>query len=235
MGAAAHFLTTDGWQLETGRTMKADDVAAYLKEHTEFFEHYAELLAEIYIPHPHGGRAIPITERQILTLRDKNKQLEAKLREVLQFGEENDAIGEKVHRLSIALLVASDIRAALNSVYLNLREDFAVPHVALRLWKRDAHADFPEFRPLNEASREFAASLANPHCGSHAWVDTAGLFGEAATHLRSFSYIPLRQGETFGLLALGSEDPQRFYPEMGTVYLKRLGELIAAAMYRHLK
>jgi uncharacterized protein YigA (DUF484 family) len=61
-------------------------------------------------------------------------------------------------------------------------------------------------------------------------VDTATLSGEAAQHLRSFSYVPLRDGEVFGLLALASEDPQRFYPDMGTLYLKRIGELIATAL-----
>ena len=30
--------------------MKSEEVAAYLKEHPEFFEEYADLLAEIYIP-----------------------------------------------------------------------------------------------------------------------------------------------------------------------------------------
>ena len=55
--------------------MKPEEVAAYLKEHSEFFEQYADLLSEIYIPHPHGGRAIPISERQILTLREKNRQI----------------------------------------------------------------------------------------------------------------------------------------------------------------
>jgi len=213
--------------------MKPDEVAAYLKEHPEFFELYADLLGEIYVPHPHGGRAIPITERQIVTLRDKNKQLEGKLREVLRFGEENDAISEKVHRLSVALLAASDIRGVLNSVYLSLREDFEVPHVALRVWRANAHAGLPEFKPLSAASREFAASLANPHCGGHAVVDTVSLFGEAAARLRSFSHIPLRERETFGVLVLASEDPQRFYPEMGTLYLKRLGGLVGAAIARH--
>ena len=43
------------------------EVAAFLEAHPEFFEEYADLLADIYIPHPHGGRAIPISERQILT------------------------------------------------------------------------------------------------------------------------------------------------------------------------
>ena len=215
--------------------MKPEEVAAWLKEHPEFFEHYAEQLANITIPHPHGGRAIPISERQTLTLREKAKQLEGKLRELIQFGEENDAIGEKVHRLSATLLAASDMRGVLNAVYLNLREDFTVPHVALRVWRANNHADLPEFKPVSDASREFAASLANPYCSAHAMVDTAGLFGEAAAHLRSFSYMPLRDSETFGLLALASEDAQRFYPEMGTLYLKRLGELVGAAIARHLK
>ncbi|HEU0290683.1 MAG TPA: DUF484 family protein [Burkholderiales bacterium] len=215
--------------------MKAEEVAAWLKEHPEFFEEHADQLAEITIPHPHGGRAIPISERQTLTLREKSRQLEGKLRELIQFGEENDAIGEKVHRISAALLAASDIRGVLNTIHLNLREDFAVPHVALRVWRANSHADLPEFRPVSSASREFAASLSNPHCSAHAMADTAGLFGEASVHLRSYSYVALRDSETFGLLALASEDPQRFYPEMGTLYLKRLGELVGAAIARNLK
>jgi len=34
------------------------------------------------------------------------------------------------------------------------------------------------------------------------------------------------------LLALASEDAQRFYPEMGTLYLQRLGEVAAASLLR---
>jgi uncharacterized protein YigA (DUF484 family) len=214
--------------------MKPDDVAAFLKDNPEFFEHYADLLSEIYIAHPHGGRAVSISERQILTLREKNKQLENKLRDVIQYGEENDAISEKVHRISIALLGTTDIRGVLNAVYLSLREDFAVPHVALRAWCANGEPDLGEFAPVSEASREFTISLTHPYCSSRPMVDTASLFGEAGAHLRSFSYVPLRNGETFGLLALASEDPQRFYPEMGTLYLKRLGELIGAAIVRNL-
>jgi uncharacterized protein YigA (DUF484 family) len=60
------------------------------------------------------------------------------------------------------------------------------------------------------------------------------LFGEAAPQLKSFSVIALNSGEPVGVLALASEDAQRFYPEMGTVYLQRIGELTAAALTRHL-
>jgi uncharacterized protein YigA (DUF484 family) len=212
--------------------MNSEDVAAYLKEHPEFFEHYAEMVAEIHIPHPHGGRTIPISERQILTLREKSKQLEGKLREIIQFGEDNDAIGEKMHRITLALLGTNDVAAVLHVTEFNLREDFSVPHVALRVWR--GTADLPAFQPASDATRGFAAGLAHPHCCALAAADTAALFGESAPLLKSFAYIGLRDGESFGLLALASEDPHRFYPEMGTIFLSRLGDIISAALGRHL-
>ena len=41
-----------------------------------------------------------------------------------------------------------------------------------------------------------------------------------------------RDGLTFGVVALASEDPKRFYPEMGTLYLQRIGELLSHALWR---
>jgi len=211
--------------------MTPDAVATYLKDHPEFFEQYADLLADIYLPHPHGGRAIPISERQILTLRERCRQLEAKLRDVIRFGEENDAIGEKVQRLSIALLAMRDLATLANAVSFNLREDFAIPHVALRTWGGDA----PGIAAASAAVREYASTLTTPYCGGHVPAGVAAdLFGEAAPQLKSFSVITLRAAEPFGVLALASEDAQRFYPEMGTVFLKRIGELTETALARHL-
>ena len=113
--------------------MRADDVARYLRENPDFFESYADMLAEITVPHPHGGRAIPLSDRQMLGLREKSRALESRLTELLQIGEENDAIGEKVHRLTLALLAAPDAATLLNAINFNLREDFAIPHIAMRL------------------------------------------------------------------------------------------------------
>lgn len=215
--------------------MTPEAVVTYLKQHPEFFEEQAEFLSTIMIPHPHGGRAIPLSERQILTLRDKSKQLEDKLRELIVFGEQNDAIGEKLHRLTLALVAGRDVEAVVAALYFNLREDFAVPHIVLRLWPDGAHAQLPAFDAVSAAARDFTESLSNPYCSAHAMVDTAEWFGEAATHLRSFAYVALKNGQSFGLLAMASEDAQRFYPEMGTLYLKRLGEVTAAALRGCLK
>ena len=51
--------------------MDASAVAEYLKRNPRFFEDYADVVAQIFVPHPHGGHAIPIAERQILALRDR--------------------------------------------------------------------------------------------------------------------------------------------------------------------
>src|SRR5687768_16816332 len=114
--------------------MTSDDVARFLRSHPQFFDQHADLLESIQVPHPYGGRAIPLAERQTLALRDKVKLLESKLSELIRFGEENDVISEKVHRLSVALVGAPDFPALAHALYFHLREDFAVPHVAMRVW-----------------------------------------------------------------------------------------------------
>jgi len=215
--------------------MKADEIARYLQDNPKFFDEYAELLAQLCIPHPHGGRAISITERQILTLREKARQLETKLGELIRFGEENDAIGEKVHRLAVALAGAPGLAAVLRALYFHLGEDFAVPHVALRLWNAAPREGQPEFAPVGEQTRIFAAGLAHPFCGANAGFEAAAWFGEAGGNVRSVALVALRrEAETIGLLALGSEDVQRFYPEMGTHFLDHVGGLAGAALVRAL-
>jgi uncharacterized protein YigA (DUF484 family) len=210
--------------------MNADDIAQFLRTHPEFFDRHPDLLEAIYVPHPHGGRAIPLAERQILTLREKAKLLEAKLGELIRFGEDNDAIGEKVHRLSLALLGARDFRSAANALYFHLREDFAVPHVALRVWEREGLAGEAEAEPVGEALRELVATLGAPQCGPAAASPYLAVFRQAQEHIRSLAVVPLGQTRPVGLLALGSEDPRRFYAEMGTLYLRRIGELTAGAL-----
>ena len=49
--------------MDSDEAMDASAVADYLKDNPAFFEQYADLLAEIFVPHPHGGRAIPIARR----------------------------------------------------------------------------------------------------------------------------------------------------------------------------
>jgi uncharacterized protein YigA (DUF484 family) len=217
----------------------ADDVARYLQANPKFFEDYHDLLAHLHVPHPHGGRAISITERQILTLREKSRSMEHKLAELIRFGEENDAIGEKVHRLGLGLMAAENYETLVQALYALLNEDFAVPHVAMRLWNTVLTREGPEFAPVSDETHAFAGELSRPYCGTAGDLEAHSWFrreeGDGGERVRSVALIPLkREAQTVGLLALGSEDPQRFYAEMGTLYLSRIGEMVSVALLREL-
>jgi len=210
--------------------MTAEEVAQFFRTHPQFFDQHPELLESIYVPHPYGGRAIPLAERQILSLRERIKVLEAKLAELLKFGEDNDAISEKVHRLAAGLVAARDFAAAAQALQFHMREDFSVPHVALRLWGRPLPAGAPEAEGVTDELRARVDAMGAPQCGPAAASPFLAWFGDAREHIRSLALVPLGQTQAFGLLALGSEDAQRFYAEMGTLYLRRIGELTAAAL-----
>jgi len=214
--------------------LTADEVAEFLKQNPGFFENHVDVLINLQIPHPHGGRAVSIGERQLVAVREKSKLLEDKLRELIQFGEENDALSEKVHRLACRLVDATSLDAALDTLYLDLLDHFAVPHVAVRLWNvAEENPDTKEFAPIATEMRQFVEQMTAPYCGHHAVYESQAWFGEAAPHLKSFALVALTRDKlTFGVVALASEDPKRFYPEMGTLYLARIGELMSHALWR---
>src|SRR5207253_8256044 len=152
-------------RLRYEKAMSAEEIARFLRSHPQFFDQHPELLEAILVPHPYGGRAIPLAERQAVALRDKARLLEGRLGELIKFGEENDAISEKVHRLAVALVGARDFPALAHSLYFHLREDFAVPHVVLRVWGKAVPADFEEALEVDAKQREHASRMAAPQCG----------------------------------------------------------------------
>ena len=214
--------------------LTAEQVAEFLVRNPGFFEQNVDILTNLQIPHPHGGRAVSIGERQLLALREKSKILEDKLHELIQFGEENDALSAKVHRLACRLIEAPSLDAVLDTLYLDLLDHFAVPHVAVRLWNvAEENPDTKEFVAIAVEMRQFVEQMAAPYCGQHAVYESQAWFGEAAAHLKSFALVPLARDKlSFGVVALASEDPKRFYAEMGTLYLARIGELVSHALWR---
>jgi uncharacterized protein YigA (DUF484 family) len=214
-------------------SLNPEAVAAWLKTHPEFFNAYGAVLTEVSIPHPHGDHAVSLGERQILALRDKNKALESRLAELIGFAETNDSISTRVHQMAVKLAGARSLSSVVRIAQQQLKDDFSVPHVALRLWGVPQDHSRAEFEAVPEELKDFVAHMEEPHCGHHAIYESSRWFGDAAANLRSFAMIPLRNGHTFGVLLLASPDEKRFYPDMGTLYLSRMAELIGAAIRAH--
>jgi uncharacterized protein len=206
--------------------MKPEAVAQYLQDNPYFFDDHIETLTKINLPHPHGGRTISLSERQLVALRDKNKDLEKSMREMIAFAKENDALQHKVHEFVIALFGARDLDTLQSMIPYMLRDIFAVPHAVMHVWQTS---------PPSEEVLTFADTQNQPVCLFHPAADTATWFGEHAAQLRSYAYLTLHAGSgTIGMLVLASEDKQRFYPEMGTVFLQRISEVVSSALHPYL-
>ena len=216
--------------------ISGDTVAQYLRDNPSFFDVHAELLASVTVPHPHGGRAVSLVERQVDVLREKHKVLEMRLADLIRIGRENDAIGERLQRWTRDLLRERDLRRLPAIVTDGLAVGFSVPQVALRLWR------LPEVHQSLACAAEVPATihtrideLRQPYCGLNAEVPEAAWLVAGGSQTRSLALLPMRVGaapESFGLLVLGSPDPARFQASMGTAYLERIAETASAALSR---
>jgi uncharacterized protein len=208
-------------------------VLAFLREHPEFFDEHAELFASLTVPNPHGGRAVSLIERQLMAVKEKNKQVELRLAELIRIGRENEVIVDKFTTWTRSLVAARHARDLPGLVEGGVGRHFTVPLTALRLWGvMPEHQGLDAARPVADDVKSFAHSLMGPYCGSNSGFAAASwLPGEAA----SIALLPLRVGaapEAFGLLVLGSPDPQRFRDDMGVEMLARIAEICSAALAR---
>lgn len=212
------------------------DVAAYLRAHPDFFVRNLSLLEILRVPHPTHG-AVSLVERQTSVLRERNRQLERKLKELIQLARENEQLGANLHRLGLGLLQADSLDSVLALTREQLCDEFKADEVMVRLIGPDA-SGAPYFCTPDDPGLVHFAGLfehRRPVCGRADPQQLDWLFGvEVAEGLGSAVLIPLFDTEPLGVLALGSRDAVRFHPSMGTLFLGYLGELVGAAVSNRL-
>ncbi len=216
--------------------MNHDDVALFLTQNPDFFDRHPEVLATLAIPHPQNGQAVSLVERQTSMLRDRVKSLEMRLTDLIRHGEENDAIADRLVHWARALLAQADPARLPDTLLDELTTQFDVPFGALRLWGvAPAYAGLAWAQPASEDIIRLANSMQTPFCGSNVGFEVAGWMAAEPATVKSLSMMPLRVGadsQAFGMLALGSPDPDRFQITMGTAFLSRIAELASAALAR---
>lgn len=214
------------------------DIANYLANTPDFFARHAELLASVQLTSPHGNRAVSLQERQAEMLREKIKALEFRIMEMVRNGNENMIIADRLQRWARQLLLVRASAALPATIAAEVRSQFMVPQVAIKVWGVDGRfKDEPFSQGVSEDAKTFATSLTQPYCGVNAGFEAVGWLDDPAM-VMSLALIPLREGEVngtapaFGMLVLASPDPQRFSSGMGTDFLERIAELASAALMR---
>lgn len=214
-------------------------VADYLHAHPDFFERHLDLVEELRVPHP-SGVAASLIERQVTRLQEQNRQLKRKMLELVENARDNERINERMHGLALALMDSRGVDDVVITVDDVFRNDFHADAVALRVLAADGKrgeagntpligADDADFKPLRRFLR-----TRKPQCERLTPMELGYLFGDQAERINSTVMVPLMERSERGLLAIGSEDLERFREGMGTLYLERMGELVGRALQAHL-
>jgi uncharacterized protein YigA (DUF484 family) len=217
-------------------TLDSTAIAQYLVDNPQFFEEQAGLLGEVKLSSPLTGRAVSLQERQMEVMRDKYKALELRMSELMRRADENATIASRFHGWTQQLLRAGAPLAATptempRAVIDGLVQHFVVPQASLRLWDlHPAHADEWFATGLSDDVRLFTSSLRTPYCGPNKDFEAVRWLNDA-DKIRSTALLPLRAaGKAFGLLVLGSPDPERFGASMATDFLVHIAETAGTAL-----
>jgi hypothetical protein len=210
----------------------ADAIATYLQQHPEFLEQHPDIVAGLRLTTALGGRTVSLQERQVEILRDKIRQLELKLAAFMRNASGNELIMANLHQWTLQLLTEhtpSELPAALISA---TQTCFDVPAATLRLWHTKAEFAEQDFILDDEEARSFSDSHSNPICGASAG-QPGTLWLDDAASMQSVALLPLRKPgaeASFGLMVLGSPDPQRFAADLATDILARICDIASARL-----
>lgn len=215
----------------------AEAVADYLRDHPEFFLGRDALLADMVLPHGSEG-AISLVERQVQVLRERNDDMRRRLNDLVRNARLNHRIFERTLAITASLIDAADEGEAARLLLEGLRADFDVD--AAELHAVDAGGLSPRLTAVLPVTTESAAqdavgNLMRPGriiCGVLRGSELAFLFGAGAPRIASAAVMPLEVPGGRLLIALGSSDADHFTPDMGTLFIRFLGDTLARMLRR---
>ncbi len=212
----------------------AHEIAAWLRRHPNFLQQFPDLALTLVVPREQGSAA-SLAGYQLEILRDKNRELSRRLQELFANAQENERLAVRTHQLTLALMKQHRADDTARAMAASLEEDFNGDLVRMVLfapvegldaadWLQTLAEDDARLAPFRDCLKD-----GEPICGRLQPEKNALLYGVRAEDVASSALLPL-PGR--GLIAVGSRDANRFFPGMGTLFLRMMGEAFDTAMRR---
>ena len=216
---------------EATRSME-EIVAKFLRQNPDFLKREPALLKDLELSHA-SGPAVSLIEKQVQYLRGQNQSLEQRLNQLIQVASDNEKLMSRLHQLTLELMVIRDLPAFFDRLSEALMSEFNADIINITLFdlKIEAGPKTPIFHTLRDDPelQQFQDHLDRGEsvCGRLNRNKRDFLFTSRAQWVQSTALIPL--GED-GLMAIGSSDPARFYPGMGTLFLDLLARVVTSRL-----
>lgn len=198
------------------------EIAAYLKEHPHFLQRHPELL-ETLLPPEHESGAASLSFYQLRHSRERIQKLEQQLNRLIAVAKDNEQLLSRMHQLMLDLNNANNPDDFMQRLELLLKERFGVNHFTLILHDNILPAlSNPHIRRpaadrsgvLNDIVQQGLAIS-----GRLTQNKSSALFG-AEVEVHSAAIAPI---EGFGMLAVASDEVDRFAPDASVMFLSLVG------------
>ncbi len=217
-----------------GEKLGTHEVAAFLRRHPKFLQQFPDLAISMVVPRE-DGPAASLASYQLEVLRDKNRELTRRLHELFGNAQDNERLAVRTHQLTLALLKQDTAAGTLRAMVASLAEDFQgdlvrvvllepVPGVEQVDWLQVIAQGDDRLAPFRDCLGD-----GEPLCGRLQPEKNALLYDDRVDEVQSSALLPM-PGR--GVIAIGSHEPNRFYPGMGTLFLRMMGESLATALQR---
>lgn len=209
-----------------------DIVSKYLRQNPDFLEREPALLKYLELKHA-SGPAVSLIEKQVQYLRGQNEHLEQNLNKLVQVASDNEKLMTRLHHLTLELMSIGDLPSFFDRLSDAMKSEFNADILNITLFNMEIEAGpkTPMFHINRDDSemQQFHDHLDKgvSVCGRLSRNKRDYLFGSRAQWVQSTALVPLGDD---GLLAIGSSDPARFYPGMGTLFLDLLAQVVISRL-----
>jgi len=215
-----HAKTPSGNGYDEDKTLSAREVADFLRAHPDFFARHADLLEDIRIPHVQKG-SVSLVEVQSEQLRKKVRQLNYRLSQLISIAKQNEKIYRVYTDLNVQLLTCQSVAEIQLRLEEVLQEKLDLASVALKLFK-GPHA-LPELQRRLFVEKRFKNEPF--FFGRLSQHERQLLFGDEVAE--SAALILIGNDEPLAIAAIGSNDASHFTPDMDTLLLKQLQQVLS--------
>lgn len=201
------------------------DVLEWLASNPDFFERHPEILESLELPHETGASSL--IEVQVARLRRDNHQLRAQLETLAGIAGENERLMQRLHQLTLEVMTTRSSGEFIERLMARLASDFDARSVRLHLLEHHEGLADIEAATLHDAGvPDWFDKLiegGSIEFGRFTRAKLETLFPIQHDKIGSAALVPI---SGVGLLAIGSDSPERFHPNMGTLFLELLGTTI---------
>lgn len=213
----------------------AEQVAQYLLTNRDFFQNNLAVLSRLDLPHVVGENTISLQARQVHALREQVAMHESQLSTLLDNARNSESIAKGMHTLTLCLLAQRTVSGLPLAGQEALGHVFGLQDSAFRLWGTESvYAKLPCNEAVDDDVKTFADGLKQPYCGPAALFTALQWLERDVASVAMMALRVTPNAKAFGLMVIGSQDPNHFTPDKSTDLLAQLGQVFSASLGRML-